>query len=72
MVALVDVDPGDETPRSPTEEERTSAYLEQQLVLAGFNPFQAAAIVDAKADWHVAVRLVADGCDHETVVDILT
>lgn len=68
----VEGDPGDETPRPPTEAERTRSFIEQQLGLAGFNPFQAAALVDAGADWHAAVRLIGRGCDHDTVIDILT
>ena len=62
---------GDE-PRCATEEELVTSFVEEQLGKAGFNPFQAAALADAGADWHVAVRMVGEGCDHETIIDILT
>ena len=57
--------------RVPTEAERVRADVEAWLEKAGYNAFQAEALVDAGVDWHVAVKLLERGCDPETAVDIL-
>ena len=58
--AATDRDPGDEdAPRPPTEVERVQAFKEQQLVDAGFNIMQAAAIVDANAASCATARLAS-------------
>jgi hypothetical protein len=60
----------DET-RAPTQQEREEAELERRLVQAGYNDWQAAALVEARVDCHLAVKLLEQGCDPEVAVDIL-
>ena len=54
-----------------TQREREDEILEGRLVQAGYNEHQAAALVDARVDCHLAVELLEQGCDPETAVDIL-
>lgn len=58
-------------PRQPTSEEITLSFVETELLGLGFNPFQAAALAEAHADWHRAERLIRLGCPHDVAVDIL-
>jgi hypothetical protein len=69
-----DGDPGDEQPepRAPTEDEKVLSYRELMLMELGFNDAQAEAIAAAKVSWHEADALLRKGCDHHTVVNLLT
>ena len=61
----------EEEVREPIEADRVRASVEEWLEKAGYNTFQAEALVDAGVDWHAAVELLKAGCDPDTAVDIL-
>jgi len=55
-----------------SEIESVHAWVELQLLDRGFSMEQAAALVQAGADWHRATDLLERDCSHERVVEILT
>jgi hypothetical protein len=58
-------------PRVPTEEEIVTSNVEFHLRAMGFNTMQAEALAKAHVDWHRALFMIQNGCDHETAVHIL-
>jgi len=55
-----------------TERERVEHWRAEELVRAGYDPSDAVALAARHdIDLHLAVELVAQGCPHDTAIDIL-
>jgi hypothetical protein len=55
-----------------TELDRVELWRAEELVRAGYDPSDAVALAARHdIDLHIAVELVAQGCPHETAIDIL-
>lgn len=54
-----------------TEEERVRAWCFEQFIKLGFSPSIADVLVDAKADWHKAEKLLQKGRGHLWVFEYL-
>lgn len=54
-----------------TQQEREDRVLMERLVAAGFNEFQADALLHAHVDCHLAVEMLEQGCHPDLAVDIL-
>lgn len=57
--------------QSELEQQRLEAWRLQQLIDVGYAKHRAEQLVAAEVDWHLACRLLANGCDQKTALRIL-
>ena len=53
------------------EDERIEMWRQEQLARLAFNETEIESLLEARADYHEAARLLRQGCPHSRVVEIL-